>query len=124
MQGRAPGPANDRGAPASLGWSLPLGWRAPVGTAGILRYSLEEGVERLDLGLAHVVLQDSVDVLVEAAEVAQRFAGRSEKDAGGAAVPGIGPPVNQTPVHAHAPRARMAFNTGPRDSTAAIQRWA
>ena len=27
-------------------------------------------------------------------------------------------------VHEHAPRARIAFNTGPTDSTAAIQRWA
>jgi hypothetical protein len=27
-------------------------------------------------------------------------------------------------VHEHAPRARMAFNTGPMDSAAAVQRWA
>lgn len=27
-------------------------------------------------------------------------------------------------VHEHAPHARMAFNTGPMDSAAAIQRWA
>ncbi|MHA6327227.1 hypothetical protein [Roseivivax sp. CAU 1753] len=27
-------------------------------------------------------------------------------------------------VHEHAPKARIAFNTGPRDSDAAIQRWA
>lgn len=27
-------------------------------------------------------------------------------------------------VHEHAPRARIAFNTGPTDSDAAIQRWA
>jgi hypothetical protein len=27
-------------------------------------------------------------------------------------------------VHEHAPKARIAFNTGPTDSTAAIQRWA
>jgi hypothetical protein len=27
-------------------------------------------------------------------------------------------------VHEHAPHARMAFNTGPTDSAAAIQRWA
>jgi hypothetical protein len=27
-------------------------------------------------------------------------------------------------VHQHAPHARMAFNTGPTDSAAAIQRWA
>ncbi|MFK8076598.1 MAG: hypothetical protein AB8B84_08425 [Granulosicoccus sp.] len=26
-------------------------------------------------------------------------------------------------VHEHAPRARIAFNTGPTDSDAAIQRW-
>jgi hypothetical protein len=27
-------------------------------------------------------------------------------------------------VHEHAPKARIAFNTGPTDSAAAIQRWA
>ena len=27
-------------------------------------------------------------------------------------------------IHEHAPRARIAFNTGPTDSDAAIQRWA
>ena len=27
-------------------------------------------------------------------------------------------------VHEHAPKARIAFNTGPTDSDAAIQRWA
>jgi hypothetical protein len=27
-------------------------------------------------------------------------------------------------VHEHAPHARMAFNTGPTDSAAAVQRWA
>ncbi|MGB5868903.1 MAG: hypothetical protein WBH04_01780 [Albidovulum sp.] len=27
-------------------------------------------------------------------------------------------------VHEHAPKARIAFNTGPMDSDAAIQRWA
>lgn len=27
-------------------------------------------------------------------------------------------------VHAHAPDARIAFNTGPTDSDAAVQRWA
>ena len=27
-------------------------------------------------------------------------------------------------VHEHAPHARMAFNTGPMDSAAAVQRWA
>ncbi len=27
-------------------------------------------------------------------------------------------------VHEHAPRARIAFNTGPTDSDAAVQRWA
>jgi hypothetical protein len=27
-------------------------------------------------------------------------------------------------VHEHAPRARIAFNTGPMDSAAAVQRWA
>jgi hypothetical protein len=27
-------------------------------------------------------------------------------------------------VHAHAPGARIAFNTGPTDSDAAVQRWA
>jgi hypothetical protein len=26
-------------------------------------------------------------------------------------------------VHAHAPKARIAFNTGPKDSLAAVQRW-
>jgi len=27
-------------------------------------------------------------------------------------------------VHEHAPHAQMAFNTGPMDSAAAVQRWA
>lgn len=27
-------------------------------------------------------------------------------------------------VHAHAPQARICFNTGPTDSVAAVQRWA
>ena len=27
-------------------------------------------------------------------------------------------------VHEHAPKARLAFNTGPTDSAAAVQRWA